>query len=155
MRRSDATAFNTEMAWIDQRGSEVLSRNECQRLLSLGAGGVGRVGFVEAGQVVMEPVNYRVFESDVVIQVGPGSILDAARAQTIVSFEIDEVSRAEGQAWSVLAQGLARVIDGDHLEGAHPVGTVPLVPEEGRSIVRIRTGVLTGRRFRLRDTEPA
>lgn len=142
------------MTWIDQRGSEVLNRNECLRLLSVGAGGVGRIGLVTAGQVVIEPVNYRMADSDVVIRVGPGSMLDAARNEAIVSFEVDHVSADEGYAWSVLVHGLARVVADDHVRGAHPAGAVPLVPEPGRSVVRIRTGVLTGRRFALRPTDP-
>ncbi len=46
------------MGWIDQRGSEVLGRNECLRLLAVlavRAGGVGRVGLVDAGHAVPPP----------------------------------------------------------------------------------------------------
>ena len=77
--------------WIDQRGSEVLTRNECLRLLAMGAGGVGRLGLAEEGRVVIQPVNYRMFNGDVLIQIGFGSMLEATRSQSIVSFEIDQV----------------------------------------------------------------
>jgi nitroimidazol reductase NimA-like FMN-containing flavoprotein (pyridoxamine 5'-phosphate oxidase superfamily) len=138
---------------IDQRGSEVLERNECLRLLAVGAGGIGRVGFVDSEGVVIEPVNYRMLEHDVMVQVGEGSILDAARQQAIVGFEIDEVDTAGGHAWSVLVRGLATVLDGeDQPENARPLAGEPLIPESGESFVRIRTGILSGRRFPLRPS---
>jgi len=65
LRRPESTPFNRRVTWIDQRGSEVLDRNECQRLLSVAAGGVGRIGLVNAGQVMIKPVNYRMFDADV------------------------------------------------------------------------------------------
>jgi nitroimidazol reductase NimA-like FMN-containing flavoprotein (pyridoxamine 5'-phosphate oxidase superfamily) len=138
--------------WIDQRGSEILTRNECVRLLAVEAGGVGRLGLVDAaGNVVIHPLNYRMLDDDVLVQIGPGSMLDAALAGTIVSFEIDQVSLAEGCAWSVLVHGLATVVaDSARAGPVRPVGGAPLVPEPGASLVRIRTGVLSGRRFPLR-----
>ena len=138
--------------WLDQRGSEVLVRSECQRLLALGAGGVGRVGLVEPEGVLVLPVNYRMLDQDIVIQVGEGSLLDAAREQSIVGFEVDDVDVAEGRAWSVFVRGLATVLDPKERPSkvvARPVGRGPLVPEPGLAFVRIRTGVLTGRRFAL------
>jgi CBS domain-containing protein len=143
--------------WIDQRGSDVLHRNECLRLLALAAGGVGRLGLVDAADhAVIEPLNYRMLADDVLVQVGPGSLLGATRGQTIVSFEVDQLVAAEGRAWSVLVQGLATLLDSNSdVVSARPVGGGPLVPEPGVSFVRIRTDVLSGRRFSLRAaTEP-
>lgn len=116
------------------------------------AGGVGRVGLLDdAGQVVIEPVNYRVLDRDVIIQVGPGSMLDAARRQAILAFETDGLDPSAGQAWSVLVRGLAtEVEDQGRAALAQPTDARPLVPEPGTSFVRIRSGVLTGRRFPLR-----
>ena len=138
--------------WIDQRGSEVLTRNECARLLAVGAGGVGRIGLVDgADNVVIQPVNYRMLDEDVLVQIGPGSMLDAATGHTIVSFEIDQLSEGDGDAWSVLVHGLATVVeDGSQAAPARPIGAAPLVPEPGTTLVRIRTGILSGRRFPLR-----
>jgi nitroimidazol reductase NimA-like FMN-containing flavoprotein (pyridoxamine 5'-phosphate oxidase superfamily) len=142
------------VAWIDQRGSEVLPRNECLRLLALRAGGVGRVGLVVDGAVVIEPVNYRVLDDedhDIVIQVGPGSMLDAARREAVVAFEVDEVDADAGSAWSVLVRGVASVVDDEAVVArARPAEAHPLVPEPGVSFVRIRSGIVSGRRFTLR-----
>jgi nitroimidazol reductase NimA-like FMN-containing flavoprotein (pyridoxamine 5'-phosphate oxidase superfamily) len=130
----------------------VLGRTECLRLLALRAGGVGRVGLVESEGVLILPVNYRMLDEDIVIQVGEGSMLDAARRQAIVGFEVDEVGETEGRAWSVFVRGLATVLDPQDRPSAvraRPVERGPLVPEPGMAFVRIRTGVLTGRRFAL------
>jgi nitroimidazol reductase NimA-like FMN-containing flavoprotein (pyridoxamine 5'-phosphate oxidase superfamily) len=138
--------------WLDQRGSEVLGRNECLRLLAVHAGGVGRVGLVgNTGGVVIEPVIYRVLDGDVLIQVGPGSLLDAARRPSAVAFETDHLDLGGRQAWSVLVRGLATVIDDRRrAAGARPPAARPLVPVPGDTLVRIRTDILSGRRFALR-----
>lgn len=141
-----------ETMWIDQRGSEVLTRNECRRLLAVKAGGIGRVGFAVDGQVVIIPVNYQITDQDVVILVGMGAILDAAQRETIVGFEIDDVSAEDGVAWSVLVQGLATVMSEAQVPASTPISVNPLVPEPGTSLVRIRTGVLSGRRFQSSRT---
>jgi nitroimidazol reductase NimA-like FMN-containing flavoprotein (pyridoxamine 5'-phosphate oxidase superfamily) len=139
------------IVWLDHRGSEVLERNECLRLLALGAGAVGRVGLVEPEGVLIVPVNYRMLDHDVMVHVGDGSILDAAQGEAIVAFEIDEVDNAAGQAWSVFVRGLATVLDeDDRPQDARPRDGKPLVREPGVSFVRIRTGILSGRRFQLR-----
>jgi nitroimidazol reductase NimA-like FMN-containing flavoprotein (pyridoxamine 5'-phosphate oxidase superfamily) len=130
----------------------VLGRTECLRLLVLRAGGVGRVGLVEPEGVLILPVNYRMLDEDIVIQVGEGSMLDAARRQAILGFEVDEVGETEGRAWSVFVRGLATVLDPHDRPAAAlalPVERGPLVTEPGMAFVRIRTGVLTGRRFAL------
>ncbi len=139
------------MTWIDQRGSEVLSHNECLRLLMVGAGGVGRVGMVSADRAVIEPVLYRMLDRDIVVQVGPGSILETARRSGVVSFEIDSLTQHE--AWSVLARGPAREVAAEVVSThARPPGGRPIVPEPGSSFVSIRTDVLSGRRFPIRVT---
>jgi hypothetical protein len=91
------------MGWIDERGSRVLTRNECIPLVAVHAGGVGRIGLVEFGHAVIEPVNYRMLDHDVLVQVGGGLMLDAAERHSIVSFEVE--SLAPPEAWSVMVRG--------------------------------------------------
>ena len=136
--------------WIDQRGSEVLERSECARLLAVKSGGVGRLGMVVEGQPAVVPLNYTMVDGDVVVRVGPGTILATIRESgTIVAFEIDD-QPADGRSgwWSVLVQGLAQeVTDPNRLVLFAPGAPVPAVPEPGESMVRIRPDVLSGRRF--------
>jgi uncharacterized protein len=144
---SPAAAEDAVM-WIDQRGSEVLPRNECQRLLALNAGGVGRLGLVSAGQLVIVPVNYEMLGSEVLVRVGPGDILDAAKAGAIVAFEIDQITATD--AWSVLVQGLATTVPAEVTDELSATRLpVPLVPEPGHAFVQLRTDVLSGRRFAI------
>jgi hypothetical protein len=84
-RRSPTAGDEGVIVWIDQRGSEVLDRNECQRLLALRAGGIGRFGLSAAGQVVIVPVNYQMIGQDVLIRVGPGDVLEAAPVPVMVA----------------------------------------------------------------------
>ena len=139
------------MGWINQRGSQVLPRNECLRLLAVHAGGVGRIAVVDAGHAVIEPVNYRMLDQDILLQIGPGLMLDAVDRQSIVAFEIDGMIPPE--AWSVGVRGLARRLDRPAVAGhARPVGVGPVVPQPGTSLVVIRTDVVTGRRFPLQPS---
>jgi CBS domain-containing protein len=136
------------VGWIDQRGSEVLSRNECLRLMAVHAGGVGRIGFVDSGHAVIEPVNYRMVDNDVAVQVGPGSMLEAAERHAIISFEVDWAEPPE--AWSVVVRGPTHTARPDTvIDDAQPAGARPLVPQPGASYFVIRTDVVSGRRFPL------
>jgi uncharacterized protein len=142
--------------WIDARGSEVLERVECLRLLSLvgdDAGPVGRVGFALDGVPIILPVNYGMVDGDLVVCTGEGLKLLSAIDRAIVAFEVDVVDVDKMEAWSVLVRGLCtEVTDPDEVERARAATPVPLVAEPGDRYLRIRTGVLTGRRFPLAPT---
>jgi hypothetical protein len=136
--------------WIDQRGSEVLGRSECARLLAVRSDGVGHLGIVVDGQPVVVPLNYRMIDGDVVLRIGPGTILSTIRqGDAIVAFEVDHTPEGhDSQWWSVLVRGLGLAIRSSPpdpcLYGRAPT---PAVPEPGQAVVRIRTELLTGRRF--------
>jgi CBS domain-containing protein len=134
------------MGWIDERGSEVLPRNECLRLLTLHAGGVGRVGVAANGAPLILPVNYRMLGPDVVVQVGRGTMLDAVERHCALAFEVD--SERPPDAWSVYVRGPARRLEPRTLHvDAAPVGAAPSVPHPGTALVVIRSDVVSGRRF--------
>ncbi|HZQ58785.1 MAG TPA: pyridoxamine 5'-phosphate oxidase family protein [Acidimicrobiales bacterium] len=134
------------MGWIDQRGSSVLPRNECLRLLTLHAGGVGRVGVATNGAPVIVPVNYRMMGSDVLVQVGRGTVLDAVEHHRAIAFEVD--SELPPEAWSVYVRGPARRLEcSAALAAPTPAGAAPSVPHPGTALVVIRSDVVSGRRF--------
>jgi len=154
--------------WTDTRGSEVLERHECLRLLSLHPddGGpsrhpghpprsglvprIGRVGFSLDGVPIILPVNYGMVDGDVVVRTGEGVKLLSAIDRSIVAFEVDAVDLEEMLAWSVLVRGLCtEMADPDDVEAARRATPAPLVSDPGDRYLRIRTGVLTGRRFPL------
>jgi hypothetical protein len=136
--------------WIDGKGSTVLPAPECRRLLALVAshGGVGRLGIATDQAPVVIPVNFALRHSQILVRVGPGFFSRAA-AGHLVAFEVDRVDQEAGEAWSVLARGLATLIesptDGE-LAAIHP-----LVPEPGDMVLVIRPDILTGRHFDLHE----
>jgi nitroimidazol reductase NimA-like FMN-containing flavoprotein (pyridoxamine 5'-phosphate oxidase superfamily) len=135
--------------WIDRKGSTVLPAPECMRLLAVAAKdtGLGRIGVPTDQAPVIVPVNFGIRDHHIVIRVGPGFFSRAAKGQ-LVAFEVDHVDVQEGVAWSVLARGLATLIESPTEEEVDIVAR-PLVPEPGHMILTIRPDVLTGRRFGL------
>ncbi|HUO49057.1 MAG TPA: pyridoxamine 5'-phosphate oxidase family protein [Acidimicrobiales bacterium] len=143
--------------WVDERGSQVLDRAECIRLLTLGASStdtVGRVGFAIDGVPIILPVNYGMVDGDVVVRTGEGVKLLSALQRAVVAFEIDSIDHPHKVAWSVLVRGLcAEVVDEAEVARARAATPASLVAEPGDRYLRIRTGVLTGRRFPLREDD--
>jgi len=142
--------------WIDDRGSEVLAEPECHRLLALGAkeGRHGHIGIPQQGAPMLLPLDYAVHGPDVVVRIGEG--LFHQLESKLVAFQVDgvtPVADAEpGEVWSVLVQGLATEDAGLASMGRLPQ---PQVVNPGGRLVRIRTDVLTGRRFSARQDPTA
>jgi len=138
------------MGWIDQRGSTVLTRNECLRLLALHAGGVGRVGVATSGAPLIVPVNYRMLGPDVLLQIGRGTMLDAVDRGYPLGFEVDR--DVPPDAWSVYVRGRARRLEGvPGVAQAMAGGATAVVPQPGTALVVIRSDVVSGRQFPLPD----
>jgi hypothetical protein len=136
------------MMWIDQRGSEILDRPECLRLLALAAkeDHVGRLAVTDGQSPLVVPLNFMLYAGEVLVRIGPGWLSDLV-PNSFVSFEIDRVETERGEAWSVLVRGLASHAAADtQYGGAMPE---PWVPEPGHMVLSIRTEVVTGRRFHL------
>ena len=141
----------------DQRGSEILDRGECLRLLDQHSGGVGRVGFESGNLPTILPVNYVMDGLDIVFRTGAGIKFEAVQQENVIAFEIDEVDPDSGDCWSVLVRGLpsylpstGAVVDSVRHDGAvAPTRPQPSVMVPGSYLVKIRSTVVTGRRFKL------
>jgi hypothetical protein len=92
---------------VDRNGLEVLSRDECLRLL--GTAALGRVAVTTAALPTILPVNFRFDGRHILIRTGRGTKLDAATRNAVVAFEVDEVEPATREGWSVVVTGVARV----------------------------------------------
>ena len=136
--------------WIDQRGSEILSRPECLRLLALEAkvGGIGRLAVSRQGAPIVQPVNFVYRGGELFVLLGEGLLWDTAPGQ-LVALEVDKVDGEAGVAWSVLVRGLARAVGsaGPGMSGGE--SPRPLAPVPGNHLVSLRVDVVTGRRFPL------
>lgn len=126
-------------------GLEFLSDSECQRLLHRAS--IGRVGVSVAGVAVILPVRFAMVGDDVVFYTGRGLKLDAAHDGRTMTFQVDHFDTRRGSGWSVLVVGPGEEIDRADLYGHKAEILHPAAPGERAHIVRIRTDVVSGRRF--------
>lgn len=99
-----------------------------------------------AGLPAIFPVNYAIFDGDIVFRTGPGTKLDAAVSGSVIAFEIDKIDPFSHVGWSVLAVGTAVPITDP--EDRERVGHLPLTPwAEGcrDTFVRLMSPKVTGR----------
>lgn len=104
---------------LDTNGLEVLSGECCMQRLA--RGGIGRIGLMADGTPSILPVNFILVGSQIWILTGSGTILEAARGEEPVAFEVDEVDPFSHGGLSVLARGRARVIEMSTLAAASPL----------------------------------
>ncbi|MDA8056817.1 MAG: pyridoxamine 5'-phosphate oxidase family protein [Actinomycetota bacterium] len=145
--------------WIDQRGSEIIERPEALRLLSVAATrrdhgrlGVTIVGNPDEAPLVV-PVDFVVDDHRVLVRLGPGRLCELTVGR-LVAFEVDEVDRSGGTAWSILVRGLASELTVDDIAALGDAVPAPSVPDPGHRIVAIRLDAVTGRRFTVSPAEP-
>ena len=132
---------------------ELLDEAECLRLIA--AGGVGRIGYTGRFGPTILPVNYALHEGTIVFRTGQhGPLGEDLRtgiehAESKVAFEIDELSPAAREGWSVLVQGSAHPVDSE-AERASVVGSgvEPWAGGERELFVRVLPSRVTGRRIR-------
>jgi nitroimidazol reductase NimA-like FMN-containing flavoprotein (pyridoxamine 5'-phosphate oxidase superfamily) len=138
---------------------ELLDEAECLRLIS--AGGVGRIGYTGRFGPTVVPVNYALHEGTIVFRTGRHSPMGEdlrtgiEHAESKVAFEIDEISPATREGWSILVQGGAHPVDSE-TERASVLqsGVEPWAGGEKELFVRVVPTRITGRRIR-RTAPPA
>jgi nitroimidazol reductase NimA-like FMN-containing flavoprotein (pyridoxamine 5'-phosphate oxidase superfamily) len=132
---------------------ELLDEAECLRLISVG--GVGRIGYTGRFGPTVLPVNYALYEGTIVFRTGQHSPMGEdlrtgiAHAESKVAFEIDEISVATREGWSILVQGSAHPVDSE-TERASVVrsGVEAWAGGEKELFVRVVPTRITGRRIR-------
>jgi nitroimidazol reductase NimA-like FMN-containing flavoprotein (pyridoxamine 5'-phosphate oxidase superfamily) len=132
---------------VDRNGLEVLDEDECLRLLSHAS--VGRVSVSVGALPAIFPVNYCVRNGAVLFRTGKGTKLDAAAANSVVAFEVDDFDPVEHTGWSVMLVGIARDATDELDRAALDVSTIPrwATSADGR-VVAIVPEQVTGRRLR-------
>lgn len=126
-------------------GLEFLSDQDCHRLLNRAS--IGRVGVSIAGVAVILPVRFAMVGDDIVFFTGRGLKLSAAHDGKTMSFQIDGFDARRGTGWSVLVVGTAEEIERSEVYGQKAEILHPAAPGERSHIVRIRSDVVSGRRF--------
>jgi uncharacterized protein len=138
---------------LDGVGAEVLTREECLRLLA--TTGFGRVAISVNALPAILPVRFVLDGDEIIFRVTPGTVLDSGTRGTIVAFEADRMDLGTG-AWSVLATGAARhVAEPAEVTRASrlPLQTWSSTPPD--RVVAVFPQLLSGRRLRGRCCSPA
>jgi len=111
------TTVNEPVTSRDAHALQTLSPVECLDLLE--PGGVGRVAFSSAGEILILPVNFAMTGKTIIFRTAPDTLL-AVYAEAKVSFEADRLDDALHEGWSVLVHGHAHKVtderDIKHLE---------------------------------------
>ncbi|MBB6174568.1 nitroimidazol reductase NimA-like FMN-containing flavoprotein (pyridoxamine 5'-phosphate oxidase superfamily) [Nocardiopsis mwathae] len=130
----------------DNAGLEILSRDECLRLLA--AAPLGRIVFTQNALPAVQPVNFAVRDTDIVIRTSPDSRLASATRDTVVAFEVDDFDADGRTGWSVTVLGNGRAVT-DPEERAE-LERLPLdswAPGDRSHFICVETKVITGRRI--------
>lgn len=131
---------------VDRNGLEILDEAECLRLL--GTAAVGRVAVTVGALPSVFPVNFCLMRGAVVFRTGRGTKLDAATANSVVAFEVDDFDRVEHTGWSVMAVGVARDITDERDTATMDESFIPKWSSgpDGR-VVAIVPQMMSGRRL--------
>jgi uncharacterized protein len=127
----------------DHAGLEVLSYAECVERLKFSE--VGRIAFLADGDIQIFPVNFRWHHGAIVFRTAPGTKLDAAWFKKVCAFEVDGWDSVHQSGWSVVAKGLAKVVD--TTEDLEALGLRPWAGPGRDDWVRIRPDEVTGRKI--------
>jgi uncharacterized protein len=130
---------------VDRNGVEVLGRDECLELLSTAS--LGRIGLSAGALPLVLPVNFCVDGDRIVLRTGPGTKLEAATRNAVVSFEVDEIDPLFHAGWSVVVTGVAAPLESE-AELAH-ARRLPLLPwaSPGDRFVAVSLEDVSGRRI--------
>jgi nitroimidazol reductase NimA-like FMN-containing flavoprotein (pyridoxamine 5'-phosphate oxidase superfamily) len=146
---ADETDIQGEAAAVTQ----LLEEAQCLRLIA--AGGVGRIGYSGRFGPTILPVNFALHEQTIVFRTGQHSPMGEdlrtgiADAEYKVAFEVDEISPATREGWSILIQGSAHHVDSDsELAEVRRSGVQPWPGGEKDLFIRIVPDRITGRRIR-------
>jgi nitroimidazol reductase NimA-like FMN-containing flavoprotein (pyridoxamine 5'-phosphate oxidase superfamily) len=111
---------------------------------------VGRLGVSIQALPAILPVNFRLLNERIVVRTVPGTKLDAAAAQTVIAFEVDDYDPTGRWGWSVLVRGAgAEITDPDELAAVRTLGLRAWAFKDGDAnrFLRIDTTLVTGRGF--------
>lgn len=124
---------------------DVLDEPRCWELLA--ANHFGRIGVSVEALPVIFPVNYGVWDGAIVFRTAPGTKLTAATYHAVVSFEIDHFDEAGRSGWSVMAQGLAKELQGTERERVLALPMKAWADTGWEHVVAIVPQTLSGRRL--------
>ena len=127
-------------------GLESLGPSECYALLATVP--IGRIVFTEAALPAIQPVNFVIDGTDVILRTRKGSKLVAAARSAIVAFEVDDFDADAKAGWSVVLVGRAEAIsDVADLERVRKLPLTPWAGGDRPHYIRISPEIVRGRRI--------
>ena len=134
----------------DRNGLEILHRDECRVLL--GTQVIGRIGVTVNALPVVLPVNYQLFDGQLIIQTERETRLADATHDTVVAFEVDSVEADGSSGWSVVITGIANeVTHPDIIAQLRRLPFTRWVRNEHDRYVNISLDLMSGRRITAHD----
>ena len=138
---------------LDPRGSTVLGEDACRSRLAreATANGIGRVAINGDRSPYVIPVNFTVVEGGIVIRLGTGWAafhLDGAA----VTFETDQAMASRHSGWSVVVEGVARIVPYDDVARLGANLPTPIVSVPGVRVFEIVPYKVSGSRGRTRPS---
>jgi len=137
---------------------EELDEAECLRLIS--PGGIGRIAYSGRFGPMVLPVNYQLHEGTIVFRTVEDSPLDEdlrtgiANAEYRVAFEIDDISPAAREGWSVLIQGALHHVESEaERASVRESGVQPWAGGPRDLYLRVIPSRVTGRRIVRKPAE--
>jgi nitroimidazol reductase NimA-like FMN-containing flavoprotein (pyridoxamine 5'-phosphate oxidase superfamily) len=132
---------------LDWSGLAIMAPEDCYDRLRHAH--VGRLGFMDEGEVVILPVNIALDGRSIVFRTGIGAKLSSAVMAKPVCVEIDDWDDFEHTGWSVLARGVAaEVLDDDRIARLVTLPVRPWTnPEVRDHWVSVTVQEITGRRI--------
>lgn len=129
----------------DRNGLEILSRDECLRLLTTMS--LGRVGVTSGALPAVLPVNFCFSDEQVLIRTSTGSKLDAALRDCVVAFEVDDFNPMNHTGWSVMVTGVAHELDSVEHPSTQIAPLARWAPLGEGHTISIPTDIVSGRRI--------
>jgi hypothetical protein len=123
-----------------------LDEGECRRHLASASGsfGIGRIALNRRRSPYVIPVNFTLVDGGILIRLGTGSSafhLDGAS----VTFETDEADPERRSGWSVVVEGIARLLPYDESVRLGANLPCPLVTEQGVRVYEVIPFKVSGR----------
>ena len=132
-------------AATDADGLVELTRAQCFALLA--TQDVGRLVFTAGSLPAIVPVAYALDGDTLALRTAAGSRIARHAVDTVVAFEVDQVSRSLRGGWSVVVTGRSRR-ETDPVEAARLQQELPRwVGGERDVVVRVGLELITGRRI--------
>jgi len=127
-----------------------MSNDECRELLRDGR--IGRVSVTYDALPVIAPVNYVVDGNTIVFRTRRDGMLASACNETVIAFEIDDLSPDGSYGWSVNVVGVASLLGPSDDLRALSLGLVSAAGDDREQFVRLRMGLVSGRRITPMDS---